>query len=208
MTAELLRIHPVNPEQRKITRVVETLRSGGVIVYPTDTIYGIGCSLMNKRAIERVCRIIDIKPQRLDLSFICYDISDVSTYVKRMDTPVFKLLKRTLPGPYTYIMESSAAVPKILDINKKTVGIRIPGHPVTQAIVHELGHPLISSSLKHDDDIQEFITDPEEIYERMKHLVDVVIDSGPGGIVPSTVVDLTGSEPVLVREGLGEFAFS
>lgn len=205
MPAELLRIHPDNPEHRKIVRVADSLKNGGIIVYPTDTVYGIGCSLMNRRAIERLCKIIDIKPQRLDLSFICYDISDVSTYVKRMDTPVFKILKRTLPGPFTYILESSAAVPKILDINKKTVGIRIPGHAVPHAIVKELGNPLITSSLKQHDDIQEFITDPEEIYERTKHLVDVVIDSGPGGIVPSTVVDLTGEDPLVVRKGLGEF---
>lgn len=205
MPAELLKIHPQNPEHRKVMRVVDVLRNGGVIVYPTDTIYGIGCSLTHRKAIERLCRIINIKPQRLDLSFICNDISEVSTYVKRMDTPVFKILKRTLPGPFTFIMEASAAVPKILDINKRTVGIRIPGHRVPHAIVQELHNPLISSSLKQDDDIKEFITDPEEIYERTKHLVDVVIDSGPGGIVPSTIVDLTGDEPVVVREGLGEF---
>jgi tRNA threonylcarbamoyl adenosine modification protein (Sua5/YciO/YrdC/YwlC family) len=205
MPAELLKIHPDNPERKKIVKVVDALRKGGIIVYPTDTIYGIGCSLLHKRAIERLCKIINIKPQRLDLSFICLDISDVSTYVRRMDTPVFKILKHTLPGPFTYILESSAAVPKILDINKKTVGIRIPAHGVPQAIVRELGNPLITSSLKYDDDIQEFITDPEEIYARTKHLVDLVIDSGPGGIVPSTVVDLTGDAPVVVREGLGEF---
>ncbi|MBL7859230.1 MAG: threonylcarbamoyl-AMP synthase [Cyclobacteriaceae bacterium] len=203
MKAELLKIHPVNPEGRKINRVVEVLREGGIIVYPTDTIYGIGCDLMNRKAIERLCHIMDIKPQKLDLSFICNDLSHISHYVKRIDTPVFKILKKALPGPFTFILESNSQVPKILDVNKKTVGIRIPDHNIPRAIVALLGHPLITSSIKDDDKIKEYTTDPEEIYEDFKHSVDLVIDGGAGGHTPSTVVDCTG-EIQIVRQGLGD----
>jgi tRNA threonylcarbamoyl adenosine modification protein (Sua5/YciO/YrdC/YwlC family) len=205
MAAELLKIHPVNPEHRKILRVAEVLRQGGLIVYPTDTIYGLGCSLTHRRAIERLCQVKQIKPQKLNLSFICHDISEISTYVRRMDTPVFKTIKRTLPGPFTYILESGSNVPKVLDVNKKTVGVRIPNHPVPLAIVKELGNPLITSSIKNDDEIRTYTTDPEEIYEDLKHKVDLVIDSGVGGNIPSTIVDFTSGEPVVTRQGLGEF---
>jgi tRNA threonylcarbamoyl adenosine modification protein (Sua5/YciO/YrdC/YwlC family) len=207
MAAEFLQIHPQNPEIRKISRVVEVLRRGGVIVYPTDTIYGIGCDLMNRKAVERLCKIMNIKPQKLDLSFICNDLSHISEYVKRIDTPVFKVLKKSLPGPYTFIFESSSKVPKILDVNKKTVGIRIPDHNIPRMLVAELGNPLITTSIKDDDHIKEYTTDPEEIYEDFKHLVDVVIDGGVGGNIPSTVVDCTTHEFVLIRQGLGEFSF-
>ena len=204
MPAELLKIHPQNPEMRKINRVTQVLRNGGIIVYPTDTVYGIGCDLMNRKAIEQLCKILDIKPNKLDLSFICNDLSHISEYVKRIDTPVFKVLKRTLPGPFTFIMESSSRVPKILDVNKKTVGIRIPDHNIPRLIVAELGNPLITSSIKDDDTIVEYTTDPEEIYEDFKNLVDIVIDGGVGGNVPSTVVDCTGDELTVIRKGLGE----
>lgn len=207
MVAEFLKIHPVNPEPRKINAVVETLHKGGVIVYPTDTIYGIGCDLMNRRAVERLCQIMEIKPQKLNLSFICNDLSHISEYVKRIDTPVFKILKNLLPGPYTFIFESNSNVPKILDVNKKTVGIRIPDHKIPCEIVKLLGNPLITSSIKDDDQIKEYTTDPEEMYEDFKHKVDLVIDGGTGGNVPSTVVDFTDNEPVLVRQGLGVFQY-
>jgi tRNA threonylcarbamoyl adenosine modification protein (Sua5/YciO/YrdC/YwlC family) len=203
MPAEFLKIHPENPEKRKIDHVVECLRKGGVVIYPTDTIYGIGCDIFNKKAIERVCRIKGIKPKNLNLSFICSDLSNISEYVRRIDTPVFKLLKRTLPGPYTFILESSTKVPKILDANKKTVGIRIPDHPIPRMIVEGLGNPLVTTSIKDDDEIIEYTTDPEIIYEELKHEVDIVIDAGYGGNIPSTIVDLTGVEPVIIREGLG-----
>lgn len=203
MPAEFLKIHPQNPEMRKINRVVDVLRDGGIIVYPTDTIYGIGCDLMNRKAVERLCKILDIKPNKLDLSFICNDLSHIAEFVKRIDTPVFKVLKRLLPGPYTFILESSSRVPKILDVNKKTVGIRIPDHNIPRTIVAELGNPLITSSIKDDDLIKEYTTDPEEIFEDFKNLVDVVIDGGSGGNVPSTVVDCTGDKLVMVRQGLG-----
>jgi tRNA threonylcarbamoyl adenosine modification protein (Sua5/YciO/YrdC/YwlC family) len=207
MAAELLNIHPKNPEARKIARVVEVIRNGGIIIYPTDTVYGIGCDLMNKKAVERLCKILDIKPQKLDLSFICNDLSHLSVYTKRIDTPVFKMLKQSLPGPYTFIFESSSKVPKILDVNKKTVGIRIPDHAIPRMIVAELGNPLITSSVKDDDHIKEYTTDPEEIFEDFKHLVDIVIDGGAGGNVPSTVIDCAGDEITLIRQGLGVVDF-
>jgi len=203
MPAELIKIHPVTPEMRKINRVVDVLRHGGIIVYPTDTIYGIGCDLMNRKAIERLCRIMDIKPNKLDLSFICNDLAHISEFVKRIDTPVFKVLKKLLPGPYTFILESSTKVPKILDVNKKTVGIRIPDHNIPRIIVQELGNPLITSSIKDDDHIKEYTTDPEEIYSDFKNQVDIVIDGGAGGNIPSTVIDCTGNELTLIRQGLG-----
>lgn len=204
MAAELLKIHPDNPEMRKINRVIDVLRKGGIVVYPTDTIYGIGCDLMNRKSIERLCRVMDIKPNKLDLSFICNDLTHISEYVKNLQTPVFKVLKKSLPGPFTFILESSSKVPKILDVTKKTVGIRIPDHNIPRTIVAELGNPLITSSIKDDDKIKEYTTDPEEIYQDFKNLVDIVIDGGAGGNIPSTVVDCTGDELTIVRQGLGE----
>ncbi len=204
MAAEFLKIHPKNPEMRKINRVVDVLRKGGIVVYPTDTIYGIGCDLMNRKSIERLCRVMDIKPNKLDLSFICNDLTHISEYVKNLQTPVFKVLKKSLPGPFTFILESSSRVPKILDITKKTVGIRIPDHNIPRTIVSELGNPLITSSIKDDDKIKEYTTDPEEIYEDFKNLVDIVIDGGASGNIPSTVVDCTGDELIFIRQGLGE----
>lgn len=207
MAAELLKIHPVNPEPRKIARVVEVLRGGGLIVYPTDTIYGLGCNLLNRRAVERLCHLKQIKPQKLNLSFICHDVSEVAAYVRRIDTPVYKILRRTLPGPFTYILESGSNVPKVLDVNKKTVGIRIPNHPVPLAIVKELGNPVITSSIRNDDEIKTYTTDPEEIYEDLKNKVDLVIDSGVGGNIPSTIVEFTSGAPIVTRVGLGEFVY-
>jgi len=203
MTAELVKIHPLNPEGRKIQRTIEILKRGGIIIYPTDTIYGIGCDLMNRKAIERLCRVMEIKPHKLDLSFICNDLSHISEYVKRIDTPVFKILKKALPGPYTFILESSSKVPRILDVNKKTVGIRIPDHAIPRSIVAQLGNPLINSSIKDDDVIKAYTTDPDEIFEDFKHSVDLVIDGGPGNNIPSSVIDCTGDQIVIVREGLG-----
>jgi tRNA threonylcarbamoyl adenosine modification protein (Sua5/YciO/YrdC/YwlC family) len=204
MAAELLKIHPVNPEQRKIRHVVDTLLNGGLIVYPTDTIYGIGCNLMNKKAIERLCHVLDIKPQKLDLSFICRDLSQISEYARRIDTPVFKMLKKALPGPFTFILESSSKVPKILDVNKKTVGIRMPDHAVPRMIVEGLGNPLISASIRNEDAIREYTTDPVEMYDDLRHVVDIVIDSGAGGNMPSTVVDCTSETTQILRHGLGD----
>lgn len=204
MEAKLLRIYGENPDRKKIEEVVEVLRNGGIIIYPTDTIYGLGCDLFNKKAIERVCRLKGIKPKNLNLSFICSDMSQISEYVRRIDTPTFKVLKKALPGPFTFILESNSNVPKILDTNKKTVGIRIPNHPVTQMIVDILGNPIVTTSIKDDDEILEYTTDPEVIYEEFKHQVDIVIDGGYGGNIPSTVVDCTQDEFVVIREGLGD----
>ncbi|MFZ6011408.1 MAG: L-threonylcarbamoyladenylate synthase [Bacteroidota bacterium] len=204
MAAELLKIHPQNPEGRKLQRVVDVLKRDGLIIYPTDTIYGIGCNLMNRKSIERLCQIMNIKPQKLNLSFICHDLSHISEYVRRIETPVFKLLKKALPGPFTFILESSSKVPRILDVNKKTVGIRIPSHAIPLGIVQLLGNPLITASIKDDDVIKEYTTDPEEIYEDFKHQVDIVIDGGPGGNIPSTVVDCTTPDLQIIRHGLGD----
>jgi tRNA threonylcarbamoyl adenosine modification protein (Sua5/YciO/YrdC/YwlC family) len=204
MAAELIRIHPRNPEPRKIEQVVEVLKRGGIIIYPTDTIYGIGCDLMNRKSIERLCQIMNIKPHKLDLSFICNDLSHISEFAKRIDTPVFKILKKALPGPYTFILESSSRVPKILDVNKKTVGIRIPDHNIPRMLVEQLQNPLITTSIKDDDTIKAYTTDPEEIYEDFKNQVDIVIDGGIGGNVPSTVVDCTTDPMTVIRQGLGD----
>lgn len=205
MPAEFISIHPINPEPRKINKVVDVLQQGGIIVYPTDTIYGIGCDLMNRRSVERLCQILDIKPQKLNLSFICNSVSHVTEYVKRLETSEFKILKKFLPGPFTFLFESSSRVPKILGVNKKTVGIRIPDHKIPLDIVALLGNPLITSSIKDDDQIKEYTTDPEEIFEDFKHKVDLVIDGGTGGNVPSTIVDFTEGAPKITRQGLGIF---
>lgn len=206
MPAELLKIHPVNPEQRKIRHVAQVLQKGGLIVYPTDTVYGLGCDLMNKKAIERLCRVVDVKPQKLNLSFICRDLSQISEYARRIETPVFKVLKKALPGPFTFILESSSNVPRIFEANKKTVGIRIPDHAVPRCLVEALGNPMITASIKNEDVIREYTTDPSEMYEDLKHVVDLVIDSGAGGNVPSTVVDCTGETMEIIRQGLGDLS--
>jgi tRNA threonylcarbamoyl adenosine modification protein (Sua5/YciO/YrdC/YwlC family) len=200
--AELIQIHPQNPERRKIQQVVEVLRQGGVIIYPTDTIYGLGCDIFNARALERVKRIKGLKGKGLNLSFICSDLSHLSEYARQVDTPTFKLMKRALPGPYTFILESSSRVPKILNASKKTIGIRVPDNNIPREIVKELGNPIITTSI-HDDAIHEYATDPEVIYDEFKNLVDIVIDGGYGHVQASTIIDCTGDEPVVVREGLG-----
>ncbi|ELR70185.1 Sua5 YciO YrdC YwlC family protein [Fulvivirga imtechensis AK7] len=204
MPAEFIKLYPENPEIDKIEHIVNVLRDGGVIIYPTDTIYGIGCDLFNKKAVDRVCRIKGIKPKNFNLSFVCYDLSDISHYVKRIDTPTFKVLKKALPGPFTFILESNSNVPKILDTNKKTVGIRIPDNNIPRAIVKTLGHPIVTTSIRNKDEIVEYTTDPEIIFEEFKHVVDIVIDGGFGGNIPSTVVDCTQEQFVVLREGLGD----
>ena len=204
MKAILLKIYPDNPEGRKIDKVVEVLRSGGLVIYPTDTVYGLGCDLFQASAIERICRLKGIDPRKNLLSFMCEDLSQASEYAKNFPTPIFKLLKKTLPGPYTYIMPSSSKVPKTIDPKRKTVGIRIPDHPITQELIRRLGHPIITTSVHDDDKIIDYPTDPELIYEKYINDVDIVIDGGIGGNLPSTVVDLTGGTPEVVREGRGE----
>lgn len=204
MNTEFIKLFPGNVDLRKVHHIVEELRRGAVIVYPTDTVYGIGCDLHNSKAIEKLCRIKGEKFSKINLSFVCYDLSHLSEYAKGVSTPIFRLLKRTLPGPYTFILEASGKVPKILDIRKKTVGIRVPDNDIIRTIVKELGNPVVSSSVKKIDDITGYPTDPEEIYEMYAGLVDVVIDGDYGHNTPSTVIDCTSEPFELVRTGLGD----
>jgi tRNA threonylcarbamoyl adenosine modification protein (Sua5/YciO/YrdC/YwlC family) len=200
----LIEIHPQNPQPRLIRQVVDTLRKGGVIIYPTDTIYGLGCDIYNPQAIERICRIKNIDPKKSQFSFVCCDLSHLSDYAKSVSTPVFRVLKKSLPGPYTFILEASKEVPKLLKSKKDTVGVRIPDHKITHEIVRELGHPLMSASLPMDAEV-EYYTDPEIIQEQFGDLVDIVIAGGYGNTVPSTVIDCTSGTPELIREGAGSW---
>ena len=204
MAAELLKIHPDNPDPRRIHRVMEVLRDGGVVIYPTDTIYGIGCDIFNQKAVERVCQIKGVPVDKTMLSFICQDISHISEYVKSISTPVFKVMKKALPGPFTFILDASSKVPKIIHAKKKTVGIRVPNHNIPRLLVERLGNPIITTSVLDEDDVVEYTTDPELIFEKYKNLVDVVIDGGPGNNVPSTVIDCTGDMMEVIREGAGD----
>ena len=180
--AVYLRINPDNPQERYMKQVVECLADGGLIIYPTDTIYGLGCDLYNNKAVQRLCRLKGIKPNKMNLSFICYDLSDISLYAKQLDNRVFKLMKKALPGPFTFILESSSKVPKILNVKKKQVGIRIPDHNIPRELVRMLGNPIITSSIKDDDEIIEYTTDPSLIHDNLENEVDLVIDGGFGGI--------------------------
>ena len=199
----LIHIHPDNPQPRLIRQVVDILKSGGIIVYPTDTIYGLGCDIFQHKAVERICRLKGVDPQKANLSFVCYDLSDLSQYAKQLDTPVYRTLKGYLPGPYTFILEASKQVPKILKTKKDTVGIRVPDNKIARCIVHELGNPILSASFPGE--FVEDYTDPELIHDRFEKQVDLVIDSGIGGVVPSTIIDYSKGEPELVREGAGEW---
>jgi tRNA threonylcarbamoyl adenosine modification protein (Sua5/YciO/YrdC/YwlC family) len=199
----LIQIHPDNPQPRLIKQVVECLKDGGVIVYPTDTIYGLGCDILQYKAVERICKIKNIDPAKAQLSFICSNLSKLSDYTKGIDTPLYRILKRDLPGPYTFILPASKLVPKILQSKKSTVGLRIPDNIICHAILDELGNPILSASLPGE--LTEEYTDPEIIYEKFEKLVDIVIDGGPGGMMPSTVIDCTGSEYIIVRQGLGKW---
>jgi tRNA threonylcarbamoyl adenosine modification protein (Sua5/YciO/YrdC/YwlC family) len=200
----LIHLHPDNPQPRNIKTVVDCLRSGGVIIYPTDTIYGIGCDIYNQQAIERICRIKGIQPKDANFSFICRDLSHLSDYARNIDTPVFRLLKKALPGPYTFILEATKEVPKLLKTKKDTVGIRVPDHIICQTIIQELGHPIMSASLPMDEDV-EYFTDPEIIHDIFEKQVDMVIDSGIGNMLASTIIDCTSDSPQLVREGAGQW---
>lgn len=203
MAAEFIKLFEENPDPRKIQQIVDILKDGGVIIYPTDTIYGLGCDLTNRKAIDKLCWVKGIKPGKINLSFICEDMSHISDFVKNLSTPTFKIMKKNLPGPFTFILPANSNVPKMVNANKKTVGIRIPDNKIPIAIVKALGNPLISTSIK-EDDIVEYPTDPEEIYESFKNLVDVVIDGGFGNNTPSTVIDCTIEPAEIIREGLGE----
>jgi tRNA threonylcarbamoyl adenosine modification protein (Sua5/YciO/YrdC/YwlC family) len=201
--ALLLHIHPDNPNPRNIKTVVECLLDGGVIIYPTDTIYGLGCDIFQHKAIEKIARIKNVDPQKSQLSFVCYDLSDLSKYTKSISTPLYRLLNNYLPGPYTFILPASKEVPKLLNSKKNTIGLRVPDNNIASTIVKELGHPVLSASLPGD--MVEEYTDPELMYENFKNLVDVVVDGGIGGMTPSTIIDCTKEPYELVRQGLGEW---
>lgn len=188
---------------RELQKVVEILREGGVIIYPTDTVYGLGCDIYNRKAVERVAQIKEVKAEKANFSIICYDLSHITDFAKHVDNKTFKLMKNYLPGPFTFILEASRNIPKIFTAKKKTIGIRVPDHHIPREIVRLLGNPIVTTSIHDDDDIIEYSTDPELIHEKFENVVDCVIDGGYGKQVPSTVVDCSGDEPVLVRQGLG-----
>lgn len=198
----LIHIHPVNPQERHIRQVVDILRNGGVIIYPTDTIYGLGCDITQQKAVERICRIKHVDPQKANLSFVCYDLSDLSQYAKQLDTSVYRTLKQYLPGPYTFILEASRQVPKILKTKKDTVGIRVPDNTIARSIVKELGNPILSATLPGEN-VEDY-TDPEIIHDLFEKQVDLVIDGGIGGTVPSTIISFVSGQAELIREGAGE----
>lgn len=200
--AELIRIYEENPSPKEIKRVVEVLRDGGLVIFPSDTVYALGCDITNTKALEKVARIKGVRLENANFSFICHDLSDLADHTRQLSSGTFKLLKRALPGPYTFILPSSNTLPRVFK-KKKEVGIRVPDNSIAQALVRELGNPIVSTSIKDDDEVLEYTTDPELIYEKWKDLVDVVVDGGYGDNVASTVIDLTGEEPEVIREGKG-----
>jgi len=199
----LLQIHPKNPQPKFIRTIVDCLSDGGIIIYPTDTVYGFGCDIFHPRAIERICRLKHIEPAKANLSFICHDLSDLSRYAKSISTPTFRLLKKYIPGPYTFILPASKEVPRILKSKKDTIGLRVPDNLIAQEFIKTLGHPILSSSLPGE--MVEEYTDPERIYEIFGKQVDIVVDGGIGGMDYSTIIDLTQETPLVTRQGLGQF---
>ena len=203
----LTKLYSENPNPKQIEPIVKVLQGSGVIVYPTDTVYGIGCDIHNQKAVERIARIKGIKPEKAEFSFICRDLSHLSEYARQVPNQVFKLMKRNLPGPFTFILNASSKVPKMLENKKKTVGIRIPDNNIVAGIVEQLGNPLLSTSIHFDNEMIEYATDPELIHEKYADLVDLVVDGGYGGTEFSTVVDCTSDEPEIIRQGLGILDF-
>lgn len=200
--ATIIKIYDKNPNLKQIEKVVKVLQNGGLIIYPTDTVYGLGCDITNTKALEKIAKIKGVKLDKANFSFICNDLSHLSDYVKQIDTPTYKILKRALPGPYTFILPGSTTLPKVFK-KKKTVGIRVPNNDIARIIVKELGNPIISTSIHDEDDVLEYTTDPELIFEKWQNLVDIVIDGGYGDNQASTVIDLTELEPKVIREGKG-----
>ena len=200
--SELLKIYPENPNPKAIQKVVEVLKKGGLIIYPTDTVYGLGCDINNLKALERIAKIKGVKLERSNFSFICHDLSNLSDYVTQIETPIFKLLKRNLPGPYTFILPGASTLPHPFK-KKKTVGIRIPDNSIALGIVEALGNPIVSTSIHDEDEILEYTTDPELIFEKWNSKVDMVIDGGYGDNQPSTIIEVNGTEVTIVREGKG-----
>jgi len=201
----LLKIHPDNPNKRQVDIVIECLKQGGVIIYPTDTVYGLGCDIYNSKAVDRVARIKGIKKEKANFSFICHDLSHLSDFTRPIHNSIFKLMKSHLPGPYTFILNANNNVPKIFQSKKKTVGIRVPENNIILEIVRELGNPVMTTSIHDEDELLEYTTDPELIYEKYENQVDIVIDGGYGGFVPSTILNCTSDEPELIREGKGDW---
>lgn len=201
--SELIRIYEENPNPKEINKVVQVLRKGGLVIYPTDTVYGLGCDITNSRALEKIARIKGIKLAKANWSFICADLSNLSDYVRQIDTATFKILKRALPGPYTFILPGNNNLPKDFK-KKKTVGIRVPDNAIAKALVEGLGNPIVSTSIRDEDEVLEYTTDPELIYEKWQNLIDIVIDGGYGDNMASTVIDLSEGEPEIIREGKGD----
>ncbi len=199
----LLEIHPKNPDARKVRQVMECLKDGGVIVYPTDTVYAMGCDILNAKGMEKLCRIKGIKPEKNNFSIICSDLSHLSDFTLNVDTPTYKMLKRAFPGPYTFILKANNSIPKIFKNNKRTIGIRVPDHTIPLTIVKELGNPIVTTSIHSPNLIQDYLSEAWEIEDIMGHLVDIVIDGGSAGLAPSTIIDVSGDEPILIREGKG-----
>lgn len=204
--AELLKLYSENPHPRTLDKVVDVLKRGGLVIYPTDTVYALGCDVKNTKAMERIARIKGVKLERAQFSFICHNLSHLSDYTAQLDATTFKLIKRYFPGPYTFILPSNKALPHPFK-KRKTVGIRVPDHPIALELVKRLGNPIVSTSIYDEDDIIEYTTDPELIYEKWQKDADVVIDNGFGGNIASTVIDLTQNPPVVVREGKGQIDF-
>ncbi len=200
----LLRLYNENPNPRDVRKIAEVLRDGGIIIYPTDTVYGMGCDISNAKAVEKVARFRGVKVEKANFSFICSDLSHLSDYSRPISNSIFKLIKKNLPGPFTFILEANNNVPKYFKGKKKTVGIRIPDNNIIREIVYELGNPILSTSIHDEDEIREYTTDPELIYEKYKDIADIVVDGGPGELVPSTIVDCTGNEVEITREGKGQ----
>ena len=199
----LLEVHPDYPDLHSISSIVECLRNGGVIVYPTDTVYAFGCDIYNHKALERVCRIKGIKMSKAQFSFICSSLSHLSDFSRNVSTPVYKLMRKCMPGPYTFILQATSTVPKLFKSKKKTVGIRVPDNLIAMAVLEELGNPLLSTSIHRDEDLTSYPTDPAVIFEYYKHVTDMTIDGGFGHNEESTVIDCTGEEPEIIREGRG-----
>lgn len=202
MMSKLLKVYEKNPDQRIIDQAVDVLKNGGLIIYPTDTVYGLGCDISKTKALEKIARIKQVKLDKANFSFVCHDLSNLSEYVRQIDTPVYKILRRALPGPYTFILKGNNNLPKSFK-KKKTVGIRVPDNNIIRTIVRQLGNPIVSTSIYDEDDVIEYTTDPELIYEKWKDRVDLVLDGGYGGNMASTVVDLSENEIVVLREGKG-----
>ena len=203
--AQFIKIYPENPNEAAIAKVVKVLKDGGLVIYPTDTVYGLGCDITNTKALERIAKIKGIKLEKANFSFICHDLSNISDYVRQIDTATFKILKRALPGPYTFILPGNNNLPKEFK-KKKTVGIRVPDNNIVLEIVKLLGNPIVSTSIHDDDEVLEYSTDPELIFEKWQNLVEVVVDGGYGDNQPSTIIDLSDGEPVVIREGKGDSA--